>query len=86
MKSYDIAKGFDDFVPGVDVPPEILAKWKAIKTDVTDKAQQKETYDQANYDFFQPFITELKKEKSLSWNTLHGSSLYQNLPEINRHY
>lgn len=66
MKSYDIAKGFDDFVPGVDVPPEILAKWKAIKTDVTDKAQQKETYDQANYDFFQPFITELKKKNLLA--------------------
>ena len=66
MKSYGIAKGFDTFVPGVDVPKDILAKWKAIKTDYkTDKAKQKEMYDQANYEFFKPFITELKKKNLL---------------------
>jgi len=60
MKSYGIAKGFDTFVPGVSVPKEILAKWKSVKKDVTDKKQQKELYDQYNYELFKPFIGELK--------------------------
>jgi len=65
MKSYGIAKGFDMFVPGVDVPKEILAKWKKIKTDITDKAEQKRMYDHANYEFFKPFVTELKSKRLL---------------------
>jgi hypothetical protein len=67
MKSYGIAKGFDTFVPGVSVPKDILAKWKGIKTEYkNDKRMQKEAYDQANYEFFKPFITELRKKKLLA--------------------
>jgi len=67
MKSYGIAKGFDTFVPGVDVPKDILAKWKNIKTEFKDnKAEQKRIYDQANYEFFKPFISELKKKGLLA--------------------
>ncbi len=67
MKSYGIAKGFDTFVPGVDVPKEILAKWKNIKTEFKDdKKEQKRLYDQANYEFFKPFISELKKKGLLA--------------------
>jgi 5,10-methylenetetrahydrofolate reductase len=66
MKSYAIAKGFDMFVPGVDVPKDILAKWKGIKTDITDKKAQQEAYDQANYEFFKPFVTELKAKNLLA--------------------
>lgn len=66
MKSYAMAKGFDDFVPGVDVPKDVLAKWKGIKTDITDKKLQAEAYDQANYEFFKPFISELKKKDLLA--------------------
>jgi len=65
MKSYGIAKGFDTFVPGVSVPKEILAKWKSVKTEVTDKKQRKDLYDQYNYDFFKPFISELRKKNIL---------------------
>ena len=85
MKSYDIAKGFDDFVPGVDVPPAILAQWKKIKTDVTDKAQQKEAYDQANFNFFQPFITELKKKNLLAGihcMAVHYTRIFPKLVDI----
>jgi len=62
MKSYGIAKGFDTFVPGVSVPKEILAKWKSVKKEVTDKKQKKELYDQYNYELFKPFIGELRKK------------------------
>ena len=85
MKSYDIAKGFDDFVPGVDVPPAILAQWKKIKTDVIDKAQQKEAYDQANFNFFQPFITELKKKNLLAGihcMAVHYTRIFPKLVDI----
>ena len=66
MKSYGIAKGFDTFVPGVSVPKEILAKWKSVKKEITDKKQQKELYDQYNYEFFKPFITELRRKNLLA--------------------
>ncbi|MHA2288078.1 MAG: methylenetetrahydrofolate reductase [Promethearchaeota archaeon] len=66
MKSYGIAKGFDTFVPGVSVPKEILAKWKSVKKEVTDKKEQKKLYDQYNYEFFKPFIKELRKKDLLA--------------------
>ncbi|NVM45218.1 MAG: methylenetetrahydrofolate reductase [Candidatus Lokiarchaeota archaeon] len=66
MKSYGMAKGFDTFVPGVSVPKDILAKWKSVKKEVTDKKEQKKLYDQYNYEFFKPFITELRKKNLLA--------------------
>lgn len=62
MKSYGIAKGFDMFVPGVDVPKEVLATWKDVKKNVTDKKEKKKAYDELNYNHFKPFITELKSK------------------------
>ncbi|MHA1658420.1 MAG: methylenetetrahydrofolate reductase [Promethearchaeota archaeon] len=86
MKSYAMAKGFDDFVPGVDVPKDVLAKWKSIKTDYkTDKARQKEVYDQANYEFFKPFISELKSKKLLNGihcMAVHYPRIFPKLKEI----
>ncbi len=86
MKSYGIAKGFDTFVPGVSVPKDILAKWKGIKTDLkNDKKLQKEAYDQANYEFFKPFITELRKKKLLDGihcMAVHYPRIFPKLEEV----
>ncbi len=85
MKSYAIAKGFDMFVPGVDVPKEILAKWKSVKTDITDKKQQQDTYDQMNYEFFKPFISELKSKKLLAGihcMAVHYPRIFPKLMEV----
>ncbi|MFX0020483.1 MAG: methylenetetrahydrofolate reductase [Promethearchaeota archaeon] len=86
MKNYGIAKGFDTFVPGVSVPKDILTKWKSIKTDYsTDKKMQKEAYDQANYEFFKPFITELKRKDLLSGvhaMSVHYTRIFPKLVEI----
>lgn len=85
MKSYGMAKGFDTFVPGVDVPKEILAKWKSVKTDITDKAEQKKMYDQMNYDFFKPFISELKSKKLLAGvhcMAVHYTRIFPKLVEV----
>jgi 5,10-methylenetetrahydrofolate reductase len=87
MKSYGIAKGFDTFVPGVSVPKDILAKWKGIKTDYTDKKAQKEAYDQANYEFFKPFISELKAKKLLAGvhcMAVHYPRIFPKLVEVIR--
>jgi methylenetetrahydrofolate reductase (NADPH) len=85
MKSYGIAKGFDTFVPGVSVPKEILAKWKSVKTENTDKKVQKELYDRYNYEFFKPFITELRKRNLLAGihcMAVHYPRIFPKLKEI----
>jgi methylenetetrahydrofolate reductase (NADPH) len=86
MKSYGICKGFDTFVPGVSVPKDILSKWKSIKSEYsTDKRMQKEAYDQANYEFFKPFITELKKKNLLAGihcMAVHYPRIFPKLTEI----
>ena len=85
MKSYGIAKGFDTFVPGVSVPKEILAKWKSVKTENTDKKVQKELYDRYNYEFFKPFITELRKRDLLAGihcMAVHYPRIFPKLKEI----
>ncbi|MFX0004591.1 MAG: methylenetetrahydrofolate reductase [Candidatus Hodarchaeota archaeon] len=86
MKSYGIAKGFDMFVPGVDVPKDILAKWKNIKTEFKDdKKEQNRMYDQANYEFFKPFISELKKKGLLAGvhcMAVHYPRIFPKLVEV----
>ncbi|TFG18649.1 MAG: hypothetical protein EU529_17215 [Promethearchaeota archaeon] len=85
MKSYGIAKGFDMFVPGVDVPKDILAKWKSVKTDVSDKKEQKDVYDRLNYEFFKPFISELKKKGLLAGihcMAVHYTRIFPKLVEV----
>ncbi len=86
MKSYGIAKGFDTFVPGVDVPKDILAKWKNIKTEFKDdKKEQNRLYDQANYEFFKPFISELKRKGLLAGvhcMAVHYPRIFPKLMEV----
>lgn len=86
MKSYAMAKGFDTFVPGVDVPKDILAKWKNIKTEFKDdKNEQKRLYDQANYEFFKPFISELKRKDLLAGvhcMAVHYPRIFPKLMEV----
>ncbi len=85
MKSYGIAKGFDEFVPGVSVPKEILERWKNIKKEVTDKKDQKQMYDQLNYEFFKPFITELRRKNLLAGihcMAVHYPRIFPKLEEI----
>jgi 5,10-methylenetetrahydrofolate reductase len=62
MKNYGTAKGFDEMVPGVKVPQDLLARFKAVKDANMEKAQQKEAYIKLNVDFFTPMLKELKKK------------------------
>jgi len=62
MKNYNIAKGFDEMVPGVKVPKDLLAKFKEVKNSPMDKNQQKEEYKKLNIDFFTPMLKELKSK------------------------
>jgi methylenetetrahydrofolate reductase (NADPH) len=85
MKSYGMAKGFDTFVPGVDVPKDILARWKDVKKNTTDKKEKKAKYDQLNYEFFKPFITELKKKDLLAGvhcMAVHYTRIFPKLDEV----
>lgn len=61
MKSYAVAAEFNKFVPGVQVPRDMLYKLKKVKKESKSKAQKRERYDKVNIEFFAPFIAELKK-------------------------
>jgi methylenetetrahydrofolate reductase (NADPH) len=63
LKSYGIADFFDRFIPGVSVPPELLANMKKAKEE-PDKAKRSQLYDEVNLEFFKPFITEIHKTTS----------------------
>ena len=60
LKSYGIADFFDKNIPGVHIPPELLAKMKKAK-DEPDKERKYRLYDDVNMEFFAPFIKEIKK-------------------------
>ena len=60
LKSYGIADFFDRFIPGVSVPPELLANMKQAQEE-PDKMKRKQLYDEVNLEFFRPFIKEIRK-------------------------
>ncbi len=61
MKSYGVAKYFDQYIPGVSVPKEILENMKAVKKSNMEKKEKKQKYAEINFEFFVPFIRELMK-------------------------
>jgi len=62
LKNYGIAWYFNEYIPGVSVPKELLDALKKAKKDYKeDKKMQKEVIDKINIDFFLPFIREIKK-------------------------
>lgn len=63
LKSYGIADFFDRFIPGVSVPPELLANMKKAKEE-PDKEKRSQLYDEVNLEFFRPFIKEIHKTTS----------------------
>jgi len=62
MRGYGVAKGFDELVPGVSVPKDLLAKFKAIKKAGYEKKEKKAAYRKLNIDFYVPMLKELKKK------------------------
>jgi len=63
LKSYGIADFFDRFIPGVSVPPDLLANMKKTKEE-PDKEKRKKIIDDVNLEFFGPFIKEIHKTTS----------------------
>ncbi|MBD3230758.1 MAG: methylenetetrahydrofolate reductase [Candidatus Lokiarchaeota archaeon] len=61
MKSYGVAKYFNDYIPGVSVPQDLLDEFKAVKKGGFSKQEKKEKNAEINVKFFVPFIKELKK-------------------------
>jgi len=60
LKNYGIASYFDQNIPGVSVPKELLSALKSAKK-IEDKKAQNTKIDQINIEFFGPFIKEIKK-------------------------
>jgi 5,10-methylenetetrahydrofolate reductase len=62
LKSYGIAWYFDNYIPGVSVPEDLLkALKKAEKENKGNKPAKYDAIDKINIEFFKPFIEEIKK-------------------------
>ncbi|MFX0081476.1 MAG: methylenetetrahydrofolate reductase [Candidatus Hodarchaeota archaeon] len=62
LKSHGIAWYFDNFIPGVSVPKDLLKALKtAEKENKGNKPAKYAAIDKINIDFFKPFIDEIKK-------------------------
>lgn len=62
LKSHGIAWYFDNYIPGVSVPKDLLkALKKAEKDNKGNKPGKYAAIDKINLEFFEPFIKEIKK-------------------------
>ena len=62
LKNYGIAWYFNEYIPGVSVPKDLLGALKKVKKEYKeDKKKRNEVIDKINIDFFLPFIREIKK-------------------------
>jgi len=62
LKSHGIAWYFDNYIPGVSVPKDLLkALKKAEKDNKGNKPAKYAALDKINIEFFEPFIKEIKK-------------------------
>ncbi len=62
LKSHGIAWYFDNFIPGVSVPKDLLkALKKAEKDNKGNKPGKYAAIDKINIEYFKPFIAEIKK-------------------------
>ncbi|MCD6470328.1 methylenetetrahydrofolate reductase [Candidatus Bathyarchaeota archaeon] len=63
LRSYKVAKYFDEYVPGVKVPGELMEAL-AKAGEISDKKLRREKYREINLEYFSKFIKELKKTTS----------------------
>jgi len=62
LKNYGIAWYFNEYIPGVSVPKDLLKSLKIVKKEYKeDKKKRNDAIDKINIDFFGPFIKEVKK-------------------------
>ena len=62
IKNYGIAWYFNENIPGVSVPKDLLNALKNVKKEYKeDKKKRNEAIDKINIDFFEPFIKEIQK-------------------------
>jgi len=62
LKTYGIAWYFNEYIPGVSVPKDLLSALKKAGKDNKDNKQTKhKAIDKINKEFFVPFMKEIKK-------------------------
>ena len=62
LKSHGIAWYFDNYIPGVSVPKDLLKSLKKVEKDNKgNKPAKYAAIDKINLEFFEPFIKEIKK-------------------------
>ncbi|MHC1566368.1 MAG: methylenetetrahydrofolate reductase [Candidatus Syntropharchaeia archaeon] len=63
LKNYATADYFDKYIPGVNVPKELLEEMKKA-SEISDKEKKKERYDEINLDFYGDFVHEIAHRTS----------------------
>jgi 5,10-methylenetetrahydrofolate reductase len=62
IKNYGIAWYFNEYIPGVSVPKDLLKALKTAKKEYKDdKEKRNKAIDKINIDFYEPFIKEIQK-------------------------
>ncbi len=82
LKTYTTAYWFNKLVPGVEVPEDILTKFKEVDDANLPKSEKKEKYDEINVELFNPIISELKNNKiadGLHITAVNYSRIYHKL-------
>jgi 5,10-methylenetetrahydrofolate reductase len=63
LRSFGVAKYFDETIPGIKVPKELFDALKKAKR-ISDKKARRAKYDQINLNYFSKLIEELRKTTS----------------------
>ncbi len=83
LKNYGIADYFDKYIPGVNVPKDILGALKKTKKKyIPDKKERKKAVAKINLDFFRPFMKEIKsstKAAGIHCMAVHYEKLFPDL-------
>ncbi|MBD3352347.1 MAG: 5,10-methylenetetrahydrofolate reductase [Candidatus Lokiarchaeota archaeon] len=83
LKNYGIASYFDKYIPGVNVPKDLMKRLKKTKKKyMPDKKERKKTIADINLDFFRPFMKEIKqntKAAGIHCMAVHYEKLFPRL-------
>jgi len=78
LKSYGIGSYFDQFIPGVSVPKDLLKSLKtAEKENKGNKPAKYAAIDKINIEYFEPFMKEIKKTTKVAGIHLMAVEYYR---------
>lgn len=81
LKSYKVAKWMDEYVPGIEIPSELMSRLEEINR-IEDKAQRKEKTVELNIEYFGDFVSELHKTTHAAGVHIMAVKMEELVPKI----